>query len=94
MLAMLGFVVAWGAAIAGYAKARSFVRDRLRYVEGVHRSFVPLKVGLLVGLATAPVAWLLPIVTTGTAILLGTAVGLGVSAGRKDIRERRYLRAG
>ena len=93
MLAMLGIVVAWGAAIAGYTKARSFVRERLRYVEGVHRSFVPLKVGVIAALALTPVAWLLPIITTGTAMLFGTAVGLGVSAGRKDIRARRYLRA-
>jgi hypothetical protein len=91
MLALIGFVVAWSAAIAGYAKARSFVRTRLRYVEGVQRAFVPLKVGLIAGVAAAPVAWLLPVVTTGAAVLFGTGVGLGVRAGRKDIRQRRYL---
>lgn len=91
MLALIGFVIAWAAAIAGYSKARSFVRNRLRYVEGVQRAFVPLKVGLIAGVAAAPVAWLLPVVTTGAAILFGTGVGLGVAAGRKDIRQRRYL---
>ena len=93
MLGLIGLVVAWGAAVAGYSKARSFVRDRLRYVEGVHRSMVPFKAGLIAGIAAAPVAWLLPLVTMGTAVLFGTAVGFGVAAGRKDIRHRRYLSA-
>lgn len=93
MIAFIGFLAAWAAAIAGYRKARGFVRDRLRYVEGVHRAFVPLKVGLLAGLALAPITWVLPAVTTAAAILFGTGVGFGVAAGRKDIKERRYLRA-
>jgi len=93
MIALIGIVVAWTAAFTGYKQARTFVRERLRYVEGVHKTFVPLKVGLIAGIATAPVAWVLPIVSTGAAILFGTAVGIGVAAGRKDIRHRRYLRA-
>lgn len=93
MLTVLGFVVAWAAAIAGYRQARSFVRERLRYVEAVQKSFVPLKVGVLAAVAALPIVWLLPAVTTATAMLFGTAIGLGVAAGRKDIRERRYLKA-
>lgn len=93
MIGLLGFVVAWAAAIAGYSRARSFVRHRLRYVDGVHRAFVPLKAGAVAGLATLPIAWVLPGIAAGAALLFGAAVGLGVSAGRKDIRERRYLRA-
>lgn len=93
MIALLGFVVAWTVAIVGYKQARTFVRERLRYVEGVHRSFVPLKIGLIAGIATAPITWILPAVTTGAAILFGTAIGMGVAAGRKDIKQRRYLKA-
>lgn len=93
MITLLGLVVAWAAAIAGYSKARSFVRHRLRYVDAVHRSFVPLKAGLIAAVVTAPIAWLLPAITTGASVLFGAAVGLGVAAGRKDIRERRYLNA-
>ncbi len=93
MLALLGLVVAWTAAAVGYIKARTFVRERLRYVEAVHKSFVPLKVGFLAALVTTPIVWILPAVTTGSAILFGTAVGLGVASGRKDIRKRRYLSA-
>jgi len=93
MLTLLGIVVAWTAAIAGYYKARNFVRERLRYVEGVHKTLVPLKVGVIAAVATAPITWFLPAVTTASAILFGTAVGLGVASGRKDIRTRRYLNA-
>lgn len=93
MLTLLGFIAAWAAAILGYRQSRSFVRNRLRYVDGVHRAFVPLKVGFVVALATMPIAWVLPAVSGGAAILFGTSVGLGVAAGRKDIRERRYLNA-
>ena len=93
MLTLLGIVVAWAAAIAGYKQARSFVRERLRYVDGVQKTFVPVKVGAIAALAALPVVWLLPAVTTASAMLFGAAIGLGVAAGRKDIRERRYLRA-
>ena len=93
MIGLLGFVVAWAAAFAGYRQARKFVRERLRYVDGVQKTFVPLKFGALAGAAALPLVWILPAVTTGAAILFGTAVGFGVAAGRKDIRERRYVSA-
>lgn len=91
MLALLGFVAAWTATIIGYFKARSFVRQRLRYVDGVHKAFVPLKVGLVAAVVTAPVTWLLPAITMGASVLFGIGVGMGVAAGRRDIRTRRYL---
>ena len=93
MIALLGFIAAWTAAIVGYKRARSFVRERLRYVDAVHRAFVPLKVGFIATLVALPIAWIVPVVTGGAAFLFGTSVGLGVAAGRKDIRERRYLNA-
>lgn len=93
MFAILGLIIAWTATIVGYRKARSFVRQRLRYVDGVHRSFVPLKVGLIAAAVTAPVTWLLPVVTVGASVLIGAGIGLGVAAGRRDIRGRRYLEA-
>lgn len=93
MITLLGIVVAWSAAIFGYSKARGFVRERLRYVEAVHKPVVPFKFGFLAMIAALPVAILMPIVTWGSAMLFGAAVGLGVAAGRKDIRQRRYLSA-
>jgi hypothetical protein len=35
-----------------------------------------------------PVVWILPLVGTGTAVLFGLGVALGVSAGAKEIRKR------
>lgn len=93
MFALLGVAIAWTATIIGYLKARSFVRERLRYVDGVHRSFVPFKVGLIAAVVTAPITWLLPVVTVGASVLIGAGIGFGVAAGRRDIRGRRYLEA-
>ena len=93
MITLLGFAVAWTAAYVGYKRSRIFVRERLRYVDSVQKSMVPLKVGFIATVAAMPVAWIIPVVTSGAAILFGTAVGFGVAAGRKDIRARRYLSA-
>ena len=93
MITLLGVIAAWTAAIIGYKQTRLFVRNRLRYVEGVHKAFVPLKVGFIAFLVTLPFAIVLPVLTGGAAALFGVSVGLGVSAGRRDIRARRYLGA-
>ncbi|HEY0303387.1 MAG TPA: hypothetical protein VGC44_00370 [Longimicrobiales bacterium] len=85
---LIGFVVAWAAAYLGYSRARGFVKNRLRYVEGIYRWSAPWKAGLVAGVVTTPVAWALPFISGATAILFGTAVGLGVAAGRRDLRRR------
>ena len=81
MITLLGFIVAWSAAIFGYGKARGFVRERLRYVESVHKPIVPFKFGFLAMLATLPVAWVMPVITTGSALLFGAGSWNG-SGGR------------
>jgi hypothetical protein len=91
MFFLIGVVVAWSAAIVGYSRARKFVRERLRYVDSVHNTFVPLKVGLIAAAVAVPIAWALPFVTAGAGVIFGTAVGCGVASGRKDIRNRRHL---
>lgn len=93
MITLLAFAAVWTAAYIGFKKSRTFVRERLRYVEGVQKTMVPFKIGMIATLATMPVAWLLPFVSGAAAVLFGTAVGFGVAAGRKDIRSRRYLSA-
>lgn len=75
------------AALAGYAKTRSFVRERLRFVEAVHRGSAPVVAGLGAALLASPVAWILPTVGTGAALVFGGAVGWGVVKGRRDIRQ-------
>lgn len=85
---LIGFVIAWSAAFLGYSRARGFVKNRLRYVEGVYRWSAPWKAGLIAVVVTTPVAWALPFISGATAALFGTAVGLGVAAGRRDLRRR------
>lgn len=87
-MGLIGFIAAWTAAFFGYAKTREFVRHRLRYVDSVHRASTPWKAGLIAGVLTMPVAWLLPVVSGAAAVLFGSAVGLGVAAGRRDLRRR------
>jgi len=88
MIELIGMIAAWSAAYLGYSKSREFVRTRLRYVDAVHRASAPLKAGGAATLIALPVVALLPGVGVPSAMLLGIAVGIGVSAGSKDIRRQ------
>ena len=74
------------AAALAYVTARRFVGDRLRFVDAVQRRRAPWIAGLGAGLIALPVAWLLPFVGAGSALLFGLAVGTGVAHGGRDIR--------
>lgn len=71
-------------AVGGFVKSKAFVRDRLRYVDLVRRPWVPFAAGAAVAAVSAPVVWLLPFVGTGTALLFGAGVGMGVASGRRE----------
>ena len=84
---MLSFAIATVLAIVLHSAARRFVRNRLRYVDAVQKAIVPWAAGgaaFLVGALLVPV---IPIVGIGTAITAALAVGSGVAAGAKDIRQ-------
>lgn len=84
---ILSFAIASVVAIILHGSARRFVRNRLRYVDAVQKAIVPWAAGgaaFLVGALLVPI---LPIVGIGTAITAGLAVGSGVAAGAKDIRQ-------
>ena len=85
---MLGFASAVGVSMFGYWQARQFTQNKLRFVDGVHKMGVPLLAGLGAALVATPIVWILPLVSTGTALLFGLGVALGVSAGAKEIRKR------
>ncbi len=89
MFGLIAFIAATAAAGLGYLQARGFVRRRLRYVEGVHSLRAPLIAGFAALCVATPIVWVLPIVGAGTAVLFGIGVGAGVSAGSKDIQQRR-----
>ncbi len=88
LFGMAGLAITATATVFGYWQAKQFTRNRLRFVDAVHKAGVPILVGLAAACLAAPVVWLLPLVGTGTALLFGAGVGLGVSSGRRDIRRQ------
>ena len=88
MFTIISMALAVAVAAFGYMAARSFVQEKLRFVDAVHHFLVPIGVGIAAMLIATPVVWLLPLVGKGTAILFGLGVGAGVSSGARDIRKR------
>lgn len=87
MIELMLWLAATGAAsIGGFTLTRRFVRDRLRFVDGAHKSTTPWLAAGATVLAVAPVVWILPVVGAGTAFLVGASVGLGVKKGSTDTR--------
>jgi hypothetical protein len=91
MLELLMLGIAAGGIGAGYTKVRRFVRERLRFVDAVQHRPAPLVAAGVAVLAAAPVVWLLPVLGSGTALLFGAGIGLGVAHGARDIRSGRLL---
>lgn len=85
MIELILLGLAGAGALAGFAGTRRFVRERLRFVDAVHRRSAPFVAGGVAAVAAAPVAWILPVVGGGSAVLFGAAVGWGVVKGRRDI---------
>ena len=86
---MFGFfsvVITIGAAWFGYGTARRFVRERLRYVDGARSSGAAVIAAVGATLIAWPVVWILPLISGGTAVAFGIAVGLGTRAGSHDIK--------
>lgn len=92
MLELIGLIGTVAVTIFGYLRSRDFVQRRLTYVDAVHTAGAPILVGAATALIAAPVAWALPIIGGGTALLFGAGVGAGVAAGRGRIRQQ--IRAG
>ena len=86
---MIELVIAGAIGAFGYVKSRRFVKDRLRYVDGVRKPYVPLLAGGATAAAAVPVVSLLPVLGPITAVVVGAGVGAGVASGRKDIEETR-----
>jgi len=74
------------AGAGGYAATRNFVTNRLRYVDSVKRPAAPLVAAGLATALTLPLA-ILPIITVGTAMVFGGAVGMGTFAGVQALRK-------
>jgi hypothetical protein len=87
MLDLIGLLLTGGVVVAGYRSSRDFVRRRLRFVDAVQERKAPVVAGSIATLVAAPVVWILPLVGTGTALLFGASIAMGVRRGAKDIRQ-------
>jgi hypothetical protein len=85
---MLGLAVTAGVSILGFWQARSFVQNKLRYVDAVHKATAPVLAGFAAAIIALPVVAFVPLIGAGTAALFGLSVGLGVNSGARDIRRR------
>ncbi|HEX9729060.1 MAG TPA: hypothetical protein VGA37_11195 [Gemmatimonadales bacterium] len=74
------------AAIFGYVKARTFVRQRLRFVEVAQTPIAPVVAGSVAALASLPIVAIIPLIGVPTALIFGVSVGAGVLHGARDIR--------
>lgn len=86
-MSFISMVLMGAFALVGYLTTRNYVRSRLRYVDAIQKPAAPVIAGLIGAVLAAPVVWLLPLVGTGTALLFGVSVGVGVASGAKDIRQ-------
>jgi hypothetical protein len=89
MFELIGLAIALGVGVGSFAKTRTFVKRRLRYVDAVQKGTAPIIAGAAAAIVAAPVVAALPIITGATALALGAGIGFGTHAGAKDIRENR-----
>ena len=85
LFTLISIGISLGLTAFGYAVARRYVRDRLKYVDAVHTMKAPIIAGLVAWAIMMPLT-IVPFIGLGTAIVFGLSVGLGVRAGAQDIR--------
>jgi hypothetical protein len=90
--ALIGFALFATAAFGSYFLARRFVQRRLRFVDAVRSPFAPLIAGGVAFLVAWPLAALLPVVSTVTAIVFGVGTALGTSAGVRALTRAEVTR--
>lgn len=83
---LLGLAASTAAVVYGYSRTRRFVTERLRYVDVVQHPAAPVVAAIGAAALATPLVALLPLVGGGTALAFGVSVGMGVAAGRADIR--------
>ena len=86
MLELIGLAAIPTMAYLGYRWTRGFVANRLRFVDAIQNRSAPWIAGALATAAAMLVVAPLPFFAGGTALVLGVAVGVGVSRGARDAR--------
>jgi hypothetical protein len=85
VISMLQIFLTLTTGLTGYLLARNFVRSRLRFVDAVHKPWVPLVAGALGFLFAWPLA-LLPLLSAAPAVLFGIGIALGTAKGARLVR--------
>ena len=86
LFSIVGLIVTVAGTIFAFGLAREFVRNRLRFVDGVRHPLAPWFTWIGVTVLLVPVVWILPLVGTATAVLIGAGAGLGTSSGVKALK--------
>jgi hypothetical protein len=86
MLTLLGIAITAVVAYVGYSQSRRFVFSRLRYVDFINHPIMPVIAGGAAAVVALPIVGVLPLLSVGTALTFGLSVGMGVAAGRSEIR--------
>jgi hypothetical protein len=82
---MLQMLLTVAAGLTGYIIARSFVRDRLRFVDAIHSPWAPLTAGIVAFAVAFPLS-LLPLLSAALPALFGIGIGLGTASGARMVR--------
>ena len=91
---LLAFAASIAATAFGYITARTFVREKLRYVDAAQTRRAPIIAGVVAWAIAMPLVWILPLVGPATALLFGVSVAIGVRSGAKDIKEGHRISSG
>ena len=91
---LLAFAASIAATAFGYITARTFVREKLRYVDAAQKRRAPVIAGVVAWAIAMPLVWVLPLVGPATALFFGLSVAIGVRSGAKDIREGHRISSG
>lgn len=93
LFTLVGFLVTAAATLAAFGVAREYVRNRLRFVDGVRHPIAPWLAALVATVVLTPVVALLHIIPVigsligfGTALLVGVGTGLGTASGVKALK--------
>jgi hypothetical protein len=93
LFTLVGLVVTAAATLAAFGMAREYVRNRLRFVDGVRNPIAPWVAALIATVILTPVVALLHIVPIigslvgfGTALFVGVGTGLGTASGVKALK--------
>jgi hypothetical protein len=91
---LIAFAASIAATAFGYITARTFVREKLRYVDAAQTRRAPFIAGVVAWAIAMPLVWILPLVGPATALLFGVSVAIGVRSGARDIKEGHRINSG